>query len=101
MFCLAFFQADAGPQSCVTFAGADAFQRPFASVINRRNAGKGKEQRPCKRQMRFFIQFAGNAVFIVVVQERVELCANGFQSPYIVGNLKEIMVIEPGIEALM
>ena len=47
-----------------------------------------------------FIQFAGNAVFIVVVQERVELCANGFQSPYIVGNLKEIMVIEPGIEAL-
>jgi len=51
MFCLAFFQADAGPQGGITFTGPCAFQAPFPAIINRRNARKGKEQSPCQRQM--------------------------------------------------
>ena len=46
-------------------------------------------------------QLAGDPVLVVVVHKGVELAANGQKPPHIVGNLKEIVVVEPGVDALV
>ena len=51
--------------------------------------------------MFFQLQLAGNPVLVVIVNKGIKLPSDCFQPPYIVGNLKEIMVVKARVQALV
>ena len=92
---------DGGTQRFIAGVGALSLNAPFAAVIDGWNSGQSEEADVYGEQVLPELKLCGNPILVMIVHKGVKLASDGLQPSYVVGNLKEVVVIEAGVKAFV